>query len=104
MKMNQKGNDNMMTPGFLYNHLNVMFGFTLDAACDSNNCLAAEGFCYDQGSDGLEKSWLDHVVFCNPPYSQKDYWIKKAHDEVLYGNCPVCNGLAHPQRDNGCLA
>ena len=28
--------------------------------------------------------------FCNPPFSQKADFIKKAHDEVLNGNCPIC--------------
>lgn len=28
-------------------------------------------------------------MFCNPPFSEKDKWIRKAHDEVQNGNCPI---------------
>lgn len=97
MQMNQKGKgqDNFQTPGFLFQHLNAMFDFQIDAACDSDNCLIKKGgiqhgFVYDQDCDGLNESWENYRVFCNPPYSQKEAWIKKAHDEVLYGDCPVC--------------
>lgn len=28
-------------------------------------------------------------MFCNPPYSQKAAFIKKAYEEVVNGECPV---------------
>lgn len=29
-------------------------------------------------------------VFCNPPFSKKADFIKKAYEEVMFGNCPIC--------------
>lgn len=90
MKMSIKGQDNFRTPAFLFNHLNAMFAFELDVACSFEDCLAPRGFCYDKGGNGLIASWGNSRVFCNPPYSQKEAWIEKAHDEVLHGDCPIC--------------
>lgn len=41
MKMNQKGktNDNFETPKYIFEQLNRVFTFTLDAACTKANCL-----------------------------------------------------------------
>lgn len=89
MKMNQKGNDMFQTPKSIYNQLNNIFNFTLDAACCSYNCLAPSGFYYDDGVDGLLLTWDNERVFCNPPFSKKADWIKKAHDEVLNGSCNI---------------
>lgn len=91
MKMNQKGKgqDNYQTPRFLYNHLDSIFDFELDAACENINCLAPFGFYHDNGVNALNESWADLRTFCNPPFSNKDAFIKKAHDEVLHGNCPI---------------
>lgn len=89
--MNTKGNgnDNFQTPKFLFDKLNNVFSFTLDAACISTNCLCANGNFFDQGVDGLTTSWAGHRVFCNPPFSGKDKWIAKAVEEVENNNCPV---------------
>lgn len=92
MEMNQKGHglDLYQTPPALFNQLNDIFQFTVDAACDSKNKLCNEGFCIDEGRDGLKESWAGHRVFCNPPFSVKSEWIKKAHEEVDKGGCAVC--------------
>lgn len=91
MKMNPKGkgNDVFQTPRFLFEQLNNIFQFTVDAACDSNNKLCDDGFCIDQGRDGLVESWSGHRVFCNPPFSDKGKWISKAVSEIQNG-CHVC--------------
>jgi len=85
MKMNQKGVDNMQTPDFLFKDLNKKFNFTVDGAAIKSNKKCLKHF-----NDGLASSWSGHRVFCNPPFSQKEVWLKKAHDEVLEGNCPLC--------------
>ncbi len=90
MKMNQKGEDGMMTPPKLFHQLNRVFKFTYDAACTNKNCLAPTGAYFDDDLDGLKASWRDHRVFCNPPFSGKKAWIEKAHREVREGGCPVC--------------
>ena len=92
MKMNQKGrgNDNFQTPDFIFNQLNNIFNFTFDVACTSKNCKAIKGFFIDFGSNALERSWKNERCFCNPPFSNKAEWIKKADHEVQNNNCPIC--------------
>lgn len=90
MKMNVKGNDNFETPDSLYDQLNSIFKFTVDAACTTSNCKCARGFFIDYDIDGLEESWDGERVFCNQPFSQKAKWIVKAHSAVQYGGCPIC--------------
>lgn len=85
MMMNQKGQDCFRTPPHIFNQLNAIFNFTVDAACTSENKLCAEGFCLDEGRNGLLESWTGHRVFCNPPFSNKGDWIEKAHSEVVGG-------------------
>ena len=77
-----KGQDSFETPFFLFNQLNNRFNFTIDAAATINNKK-----CNNYFTDGLNTSWVNHRVFCNPPFSTKSAWIKKAHDEILYGLC-----------------
>lgn len=89
MQMNQKGNDAMQTPPHLYEELNAVFNFTVDAACETHNMLAPSGFCHDEGIDALKQSWRNERVFCNPPFSKKDPWMRKAHEEVQFGGCPI---------------
>lgn len=92
MKMNQKGkgNDNFETPVYIYNQLNKIFNFELDVACNSDNCLCNVGFMQNLNIDALKTTWNNYRCFCNPPFSKKGDFIKKAHDEVLYHECPIC--------------
>ncbi|GEM_PF-6017181 len=88
MKNNGKWNDGFKTPPFLFDSLNRVLNFTLDAACESHNCLAPIGLKKDKGEDGL-KSSRGHRVFCNHPFSNKIEWIKKASHEVDDNDCPI---------------
>lgn len=90
MKMNVKGNDDFETPEHLFEQLNSIFKFTVDAACTLSNCQCKRGFFFDNGFNGLEESWESERVFCNPPFSNKADWIRKAHNEVQYNGCPIC--------------
>lgn len=89
MKMNVKGNDNFCTPQNLYNQLDRIFNFELDAACTKENCKAPKGFFHDFGMDALKEDWGGYRVFCNPPFSQKAQFIEKAYHEVINGDCPI---------------
>ena len=89
MKMNVRGNDNFQTPNYLFEQLNCIFNFTLDAACTSHNCLCPRGLRVDLGVNALDCSWEKHRVFCNPPFSKKAEFIKKAYEEVIHGDCPI---------------
>lgn len=90
MKMNVKGNDCFETPLHLFNQLDKIFCFTVDAACSTSNCKCQRGFYFDEGHDGLEESWQNERVFCNPPFSTKAKWIEKAHNSVQNDGCPIC--------------
>lgn len=90
MIMNNKGNDMFQTPDNLFKQLNDIYTFTVDSACCSYNCKLSYGFYFDKDKDGLKENWSGHRVFCNPPFSNKADWIKKAHDEVLNNNCNIC--------------
>lgn len=57
MKMNVKGNDNFRTPQPLFDQLNQIFNFTLDAACTMEDCKCEKGFFFDQGINALEQNW-----------------------------------------------
>lgn len=89
MKMNVKGDDNFRTPDHIFNQLNDIFSFTLDAACTTEDCKCPKGLYFDKGIDALSRDWSNERVFCNPPFSQKAAFIEKAYDEVINGNCPI---------------
>ena len=94
MKMNQKGkgNDNFQTPNFIFKQLDNVFKFTKDVACLSTDfkIFSTKGHFFDCGWDGLVESWKNERCFCNPPFSKKADWIKKADYEVQNNDCPIC--------------
>lgn len=71
-----RGAQNWETPQALYDRLDAEFGFTIDAAASSANALA--GWYWDEEADGLLQDWNDEVVWCNPPFSQGQRWVRKA--------------------------
>lgn len=75
--------DERITPAWLFNGLNLRFGFTLDAAANATNAKC-ETF-YDLETDGLSQSWAPHSVWCNPPYSNIAAWVEKAWEEHRNG-------------------
>lgn len=85
--MNQKGkgNDLFETPQYIYDQLNRVFNFEEDVACSTENCKCPMGI----NQDSLNSIW-GFRSFCNPPFSQKAEFIKKAVDQVEKGLCPVC--------------
>jgi phage N-6-adenine-methyltransferase len=83
-------NDTFNTPLYIYEQLDSVFSFQVDAACDSTNHKAPCGFMIDKGVSGLDESWANQRVFCNPPFSEKKQWIEKAILEVERNSCPIC--------------
>ncbi len=64
-------NIHWQTPADLYSSLDKEFGFTLDP-------------CPNGGTDGLERSWASHRVYCNPPYGREiRKWIEKAKEAEI---------------------
>lgn len=83
MKMNQRGhtNDEFCTPQYIFEQLDKIYKFDIDLATNGRNALCAN--YYTQEDNALNQIWFTRS-FCNPPFS------KKAYNEVMNGNCPVC--------------
>lgn len=63
---------------------NAEFGpFTIDVAAAEWNTKCDR--YYDKATNGLAQSWAGERVWCNPPYSAIEPWIRKAWDEWAYG-------------------
>lgn len=92
MIMNQKGkgNDYFETPDYIFNQLNKIFEFDYDVACcaKNDNCKCPAGL-YEEANDALFVNWYGRC-FCNPPFSKKAAFIRKADKEVQSGNCSIC--------------
>lgn len=54
--------------------------FTLDVAAAAHN-TKCDRF-YDLEADGLRQSWAGEHVWCNPPYSAIEPWVRKAWTEA----------------------
>lgn len=60
--------------------------FTLDVAAAAHNAKCDRYF--DVETDGLRQSWAGERVWCNPPYSSIEPWVRKAWDEA-----PTADGI-----------
>lgn len=75
---------NWETPPELFNSLNEIFNFTVDAAADAGNTKCTKYFSEDNSA--LTQPWKGNVVFCNCPYDQQDAFIEKAIYELSTNN------------------
>jgi phage N-6-adenine-methyltransferase len=101
--------DERWTPPDLFEKWDSIFHFTIDVAADKNN-KKCERF-YDKEVNGLAQSWSGEVVWCNPPYSNLDSWVQKAHEETEATICMLIPAnrteqkfwqkYIEPYRDNG---
>lgn len=53
--------------------------FTVDVAAASHNAKCERYYTREQ--NGLRQSWAGEIVWCNPPYSAIEPWIRKAWEE-----------------------
>ncbi len=76
------------TPQWLFDALNVEFGFTVDAAAAKGNAKCKR--YYSAEDDGLAKDWTDEVVWVNPPYGKgiTTKWVAKAPRRYAGWNAP----------------
>lgn len=76
--------DDWSSPRALIARLEKEFGkFDLDVCASKKNKVCAKFF--DKATNGLEQDWSGSFVWCNPPYSQKNEFIEKAHREAQKG-------------------
>lgn len=67
------------TPQDFFDTLDKEFKFNLDPCATRENAKCK--LYYSSG--GLEKSWNNYRVFCNPPYGREiGKWVKKASEAV----------------------
>lgn len=81
--------DNWATPQDLFDRINAVFRFTLDAAASAENAKCARYFTREQ--DGLVQDWGREVVWLNSPYGREiGKWIGKARAAAEQGATVVC--------------
>jgi len=62
------------------------FRFTIDAAASATNARLPRFWTAE--ADALQQDWRGDRVWCNPPYSEIEPWVAKAHHESARG-CPL---------------
>lgn len=80
--------DEYATPkSFLRPLADAVGGFDLDPASGAEIDPHAK-HVYTKEDDGLQQDWFG-AVFCNPPFSEKEQWLKKAIQETNDGNAEI---------------
>lgn len=74
-----KKNDDLRTPYEIYSTLGKI---DLDPCAGENTNIGVKNYALERGEDGLSLNW-EGFVYCNPPFSQKELWIKKM---ITHGN------------------
>ena len=80
------GNDLWRTPQWLFAYLNESYGpFDIDLAANADNTKCAAYL--DAIVNSLSQPWSSRYKngFCNPPYSDLNPWLIKAHAENYKG-------------------
>jgi len=73
--------DDRATTPVHFAEFEARFGeFTLDVAAAAHNTKCDRYF--DRAKDGLRQSWSGEHVWCNPPYSAIEPWVRKAWTEA----------------------
>lgn len=80
------GVDERITPADIFEDLNEVHGFTIDAAANAQNTKCAKFFTREQ--NGLGQPWHGETVWANPPYSDLNAWVTKAYWETRERGCP----------------
>ena len=79
-KTDPSDKDCWQTPLWLFDALDMEFGFWLDAAASDRNALCQKYFT--EADDSLSQEWKSHgAIWLNPPYSKILPWVEKAADQ-----------------------
>ena len=79
--------DDRATTSETFDPLHKRFEFTIDVAASAENTKLPR--YVTEVENGLTISWAHERVWCNPPYSNIEPWVKKAHVEVTCGACSL---------------
>lgn len=72
--------DCWQTPLWLFDALDIEFGFWLDVASSKQNALCSHYLT--EADNALSTNWESHgAIWCNPPYSKILPWIEKAAEQ-----------------------
>jgi len=74
--MKLKNNDCLKTPEWIYKELGFI---DLDPCVGPETLIGFDNWALERGQNGLNNEWYG-FVYCNPPFSQKEEWIKKMID------------------------
>ena len=83
MNVAGKMSDEWCTPDWLYRALDTEFGFTFDGAATRENAKCTK-FATASDTTNMDADWTDERVFCNPPYSDIETFVRRA----LYSSAP----------------
>lgn len=76
------------TPQWLFDRLNQIFTFQLDACASEENKKCEKYF--SEADDGLSQKWGGYRTWCNPPYGKQiSKWVAKAAETVKDNNSLV---------------
>lgn len=74
--------DCWQTPLWLFDALDIEFGFWLDSAASDKNALCAHWLT--ESDDALNSDWISHgAIWNNPPYSNIRPWVEKAAKQCI---------------------
>lgn len=74
--------DCWQTPLWLFDALDIEFGFWLDSAASDKNALCAHWLT--EADDALNSEWVSHgAIWNNPPYSNIRPWVEKAAEQCI---------------------
>ena len=77
------------TPQWLYDRLDAIFHFQLDAAASAANAKCERFF--DETNNVLRQPWAPGPVWLNPPYGDVcGDFVKRAWSESAHSNATVC--------------
>ncbi len=92
--------DDRRTPRALFDRLHLEHRFTIDAAASQDNAMLSP--FWTREDDALRQSWGRKRVWCNPPYSDIEPWVKKAWHEMRYQGCDLVVMLLPANRCEQC--
>jgi len=77
MNTQTRQSDEWETPQWLFDALDHEFAFTIDGAATKESAKCAK-YATAQDTSNMDADWTDERVFCNPPYSDIETFVRRA--------------------------